>query len=173
MVRKDTKFKLEVKVNSNQEVKWFGLINLKKIYLKHALNRLTDDTLKYDTSDNLFNWEPVVSSISFNDNCFKFIEGLELKKISPFADKVVTEQTTYSNSVIDDTLFISPKVVSERFENDPQSIREIIGNTFLDRISSSFNYNTYGYHSTFLIQPTFNNIKKLTTSYAHSSYFFK
>ena len=171
VVRKDTKFKLEVKVNSNQEVKWFGLINLKKIYLKHALNRLTDDTLKYDTSDNLFNWEPVVSSISFNDNCFKFVEGLELKKISPFADNVVTEQTTYSNSVIDDTLLISPKVVSERFENDPQSIREIIGNTFLDRISSSFNYNTYGYHSTFLIQPTFNNIKKLTTSYAHSSYF--
>ena len=170
VVRKDTKFKLEVKVNSNQEVKWFGLINLKKIYLKNALNRLTDDTLKYDTSDNLFDWQPVVSSINFNDNCFKFIEGLELKKISPFAEKVVTEQTTFSNSVIDDTLLISPKIIRQRFENDTQSIREIIGNTYLDNISSSFNYNTYGYHSTFLIQPTFNNIKRLTTSYAHSSY---
>ena len=46
VVRKDTKFKLELTVNSTEEVKWFGIINLKKIYLKRALDRLTDDNLK-------------------------------------------------------------------------------------------------------------------------------
>ncbi len=171
VVRKDTKFKLELKVNSNKEVKWFGVINLKKIYLKNALNRLSDDKLKFDASDNLINWQPVVSATTYDDLCFKFIEGLEFKNISPFASKVVTNQATFTDSVIDDSLLIETKQVKRRFNDDPQSVREIVDDKlYLDSKSSSFDYNTYGYHSTFLIQPSFNEIKRLTTSYSHSSY---
>ena len=172
VVRKDTKFKLELKVNSNKEVKWFAVINLKKIYLKNALNRLTDDKLKYNTSDNLINWQPVVSSTSYDDLCFKFVEGLEFRNISPFSSKVVTDQATFTDSVIDDSLVIETKQLKRKVNDDPQSVREIVdGTLFLDEKSSAFDYNTYGYHSTFLIQPSYNNIKRLTTSYSHSSYF--
>ena len=172
VVRKDTKFKLELKVNSNKEVKWFSVINLKKIYLKNALNRLTDDKLKFDTSDNLINWQPVVSSATYDDLCFKFIEGLEFKNISPFASKVVTDQATFTDSVIDDSLLVKTKEVARRIQSDPLSVREIVdGFQYLDKKSSAYDYNTFGYHSTFLIQPSFNNVKRLTTSYSHSSYF--
>ena len=66
---------------------------------------------------------------------------------------------------------IETKQVKRRFNDDPQSVREIVDDKlYLDSKSSSFDYNTYGYHSTFLIQPSFNEIKRLTTSYSHSSY---
>ena len=140
--------------------------------MKNALNRLTDDKLKYNTSDNLINWQPVVSSTSYDDLCFKFVEGLEFRNISPFASKVVTDQATFTDSVIDDSLVIETKQLKRKVNDDPQSVREIVdGTLFLDEKSSAFDYNTYGYHSTFLIQPSYNNVKRLTTSYSHSSYF--
>ena len=144
-----------------------------KIYLKNALNRLTDDKLrKYNTSDNLINWQPVVSSTSYDDLCFKFVEGLEFRNISPFSSKVVTDQATFTDSVIDDSLVIETKQLKRKVNDDPQSVREIVdGTLFLDEKSSAFDYNTCGYHSTFLIQPSYNNVKRLTTSYSHSSYF--
>lgn len=172
VVRKDTKFKLELTVNSTEEVKWFGIINLKKIYLKRALDRLTDDNLKFNSSDNLINWQPVISTRTHSDLCFKFVEDVKFLNISPFSSKVITDQVTFNDSVIDDSLFVEPKIVKKRIPSDPTSIREIVDDTiYLDTKSSAFNYNTTGYHSTFLIQPSCNDIKKLTTSYAHTSYF--
>jgi hypothetical protein len=133
---------------------------------------LSDDKLKFNSSDNLINWQPVISTRTHSDLCFKFIEDVKFLNISPFASKVITEQTTYNDSVIDDSLLVEPKVISKRIPSDPTSAREIVdGTLYLDKKSSSFNYNTTGYHSTFLIQPSCNDIKKLTTSYAHTSYF--
>ena len=91
------------------------------------------------SSDNLINWQPVVSSTSYDDLCFKFVEGLEFRNISPFASKVVTDQATFTDSVIDDSLVIETKQLKRKVNDDPQSVREIVdGTLFLDEKSSAF-----------------------------------
>ena len=62
------------------------------------------------------------------------------------------------------------KTVQLISSNNPNSAREFIGSVALDSISSSFNYNIYGYQSMFMIQPTLTLNKKLTTSYSHIHY---
>ena len=170
MVRNKGKYTLEVSVNSTKEVKWFGVINLKKIYIKKAQNRQLDNELKYNQSDNITSWEPVFTNQQAADTCFKFLEGLEFKNISPFTDNVVDEEKEYFESVIDDSLMLRYKTVQLLSPTNPDSARELVGLTVLDRTSSSFNYNIYGYQSMFMIQPTLTLNKKLTTSYSHIHY---
>ena len=170
MVRNKGKYSLEVSVNSTKEVKWFGIINLKKIYIKKAENRIQDNNLKYNSSDNIITWQPVYTTQQNADTCFKFLEGLEFKNISPFADNVIDDEKEYFESVIDDSLMLRYKTVQLISSNNPNSAREFIGSVALDSISSSFNYNIYGYQSMFMIQPTLTLNKKLTTSYSHIHY---
>ena len=170
MVKYKGKYTLEVSVNSSEEVKWFGLLNLKKIYIKNAESRELDNRLKYNTSDNIINWQPIFRTDTSVDNCFKFIEGLEFKNISPFSDRVITQNTTYHNSVIDDSLLIRHKSVTLNDINNENSAREIVNGEFIDNVSSSFDYNIYGYQSMLMIQPTLTDVKKLTTSYSHILY---
>ena len=170
MVRNKGKYTLEVSVNSTKEVKWFGVINLKKIYIKKAENRQLDNDLKYDQSDNITSWQPVFTNQQAADTCFKFLEGLEFKNISPFADNVVDEEKEYFESVIDDSLTLRYKTVQLLTPTNPDSAREFVGTVALDRTSSSFHYNVYGYQSMFMIQPTLTLNKKLTTSYSHVQY---
>ena len=161
MVRNKGKYTLEVSVNSTKEVKWFGVINLKKIYIKKAQNRQLDNELKYNQSDNITSWEPVFTNQQAADTCFKFLEGLEFKNISPFADNVVDEEKEYFESVIDDSLTLRYKTVQLLTPTNPDSAREFVGTVALDRTSSSFHYNIYGYQSMFMIQPTLTLNKKL------------
>jgi hypothetical protein len=171
VIRKDSQYKLDVVVNSNKEVRWFIVLNLKKIYISSATDHLVNDNLKYSTSDNLINWQPVIETSSYSEICFKFIEELQFVHISPFSGQVIDETTTYTNSVIDDSLVFRPKTVGYQIEGDESSVNEVVrGNMFIDRTSSSFPYNIYGYHASILIQPTLDNTKKMTTSYAHTIY---
>ena len=171
VVRKNTKYYLDVVVNSNKEVKWYVILNLKKIYISPAEDNQTPDNLKYSTSDNLINWQPVISSPESTEICFKFIENLKFVNISPFSKKIIDENTEYQNSVIDDSLEFSFKNTAYKIEDDDNSVCEIVGqNLYIDDLSSSFGYNIYGYQANILIQPSLDNNKKLATSYAHSSY---
>ena len=170
MVKNRGKYTIEVTVNSNDEVKWFGVLNLKKIYIKNAENRSSDNDLKYSTSDNTINWQPIHRTSTATDICFKFIEGLEFKNISPFSGTVVDETTTYDKSVIDDTLIIRHKSVALVDSSDLNSAREQVNNEFIDSVSSSYDYNIYGYQSMLMIQPTLSDTKRLTTSYSHVLY---
>tara|TARA_Y200000002_G_C22686107_1_gene666049 strand:- start:3971 stop:5614 length:1644 start_codon:yes stop_codon:yes gene_type:complete len=170
MVRNKGKYTLEVSVNSTKEVKWFGIINLKKIYIKKAESRSLDNDLKYSNSDNITSWQPVYTTQQSADTCFKFLEGLEFKNITPFADNVVDDEKEYFESVIDDSLTLNYKTVQLISPANPNSAREFVGSTALDLTSSSFNYNIYGYQSMFMIQPTLTLDKKLTTSYSHIHY---
>ena len=157
-------------VNSTKEVKWFGVINLKKIYIKKAENRQLDNDLKYNQSDNITSWEPVFTNQQAADTCFKFFEGFEFKNISPFTDNVVDEEKEYFESVIDDSLvFTRYKTVQLLSPTNQIQQEDEVGLTVLDELHQ-FNYNIYGYQSMFMIQPTLTLNKKLTTSRSHIHY---
>ena len=77
----------------------------------------------------------------------------------------------YDNSVIIDSLIFRPKNIAYKIEGDESTLSEVINDTvFIDRQSSSFHYNVYGYQANLLIQPTLDNTKKMTTSYSHALY---
>ena len=60
----------------------------KKYTLPSAVTGNSNDNLKYSTSDNLIDWQPVIASSKSADICFKFIEDLQFVYISPFSIKV-------------------------------------------------------------------------------------
>ena len=125
--------------------------------------------VKYSTSDNNTVYEPVYKNSGIADCIFKFTESLTHVTLSPFSNLVVDTVQTYPNSLIDNSTIIPIKDI---IINNDLTRREIVSstNTILDASSSAFDYNTYLYYNTLLIQPNQTNTKNMTSLYGYNYY---
>lgn len=172
VVNKGGRYIFEVVTNSNAEVKWYVLLNLKKIYISPSTSRTQFDKLKYTSSDNIINWNPTYSGVNGIESIFKFVEDLKHVMISPFANKVIDASGTYPNSVIDDSIAVTTKNVTSVWDDATQRLiyNESINETELGFSSTAKEYDIYGYNSTFITQPDYVTTKALSTTFGHVYY---
>ena len=140
----------------------YGTLSTESVY-KNSVDKNNTDTVKYSTSDNNTVYEPVYKNSSIADCIFKFTESLTHVTLSPFSNLVEDTVQTYPNSLMQDNSTIIP--IKDIIINNDLTRRETVSdtNTIPDASSSAFDYNTYLYYNTLLIQPNQTNTKNMTS----------